>query len=320
MNNHALRIAFAGTPHFAARILQHLIADNWTIIAAYTQPDKLAGRGKKLTMSPVKNIAISHDIPVYQPSSLHSIEAQAELQYLKPDILVVAAYGLILPPAVLTIPRYGCINIHASLLPRWRGAAPIQRAILANDHETGVTIMQVDAGLDTGAMLLKKTCLISADETAGTLHDKLIELSHPALKEVLFNLEKKLENAQAQNNDLATYAKKIEKEEALIDWQQSAGVIACRIRAFNPYPVAFTFFNGQRMKIWRAEHLTEATTASPGSIISVSEEGIKVATGEGVLLLKIIQFPGGKSMPVADVLKSKKNWFRSNMKMTNHHE
>lgn len=299
-----LKIIFAGTPEFAATALDRLIEKQFNVVAVYSQPDRPAGRGRKLTASPVKQRAQAADIPVYQPKTLRDTAAQEELRSLNADLMIVAAYGLLLPQAVLDIPRLGCINIHASLLPRWRGAAPIQRAILAGDFETGITLMQMDAGLDTGAMLVKQSLPIETSDTAQSLHDKLAELGADMLVNALPKLESGSLEATAQNEELATYAAKLNKSEALIDWQQSADQIDRQVRAFNPWPVAQTQLNDKTLRIWKAQVLDETSTAAPGSVIRCNKQGIDVATGAGVLRLLVVQLPGGKAQEVASFVNA----------------
>lgn len=304
-----MRVLFAGTPDFAAAHLQALLdAPTISVIGVYSQPDRPAGRGKKLTASPVKKLALKHQLPVFQPQSLKDPEQQRILSELQADIMVVVAYGLILPQAILDAPRLGCINVHASILPRWRGAAPIQRAIEAGDAETGVTIMQMDAGLDTGAMLSVSRCGIDSNETSASLHSKLEVLGAPALLHTLESLNSGLAVAVEQDDQLSCYAAKITKQEALIDWSQSAQILDRQIRAFNPFPAAYTTLDELRIKIWQAEP-TPASGLTPGQIISADSAGILVSCGEQSLLLTEIQLPGKSRMAVSEVLKSRGELF-----------
>jgi methionyl-tRNA formyltransferase len=302
-----LKIIFAGTPDFAATHLQALIRQH-DIVAVYTQPDRPAGRGKKLTVSPVKLLAAQNNLDIYQPQSLKDAEQQAILARLQADIMVVVAYGLILPQVILDTPRFGCINVHGSILPRWRGAAPIQRAVEAGDNETGITIMQMDAGLDTGAMLTITRCTVDANETSGSLYNKLAALGGPALLGTLDKIEAGTAVATAQDNDQSTYAKKIDKIEALINWSESAAIIDRRIRAFNPFPAAYTEIGGQRVKIWGAQVASEQQ-ASPGQILAADNNGLLVACGQGCLLLTEIQLAGKSRMPVSEILRSRAELF-----------
>ena len=304
-----MRVLFAGTPDFAAAHLQALLdAPDISVIGVYSQPDRPAGRGKKLTASPVKKLAIEYQLPVFQPQSLKDPEQQRILSELQADIMVVVAYGLILPQAVLDAPRLGCINVHASILPRWRGAAPIQRAIEAGDSETGVTIMQMDAGLDTGAMLSVSRCEIDSSETSASLHQKLEQLGAPALLHTLAALSNGLAVAVEQDDQLSCYAAKITKQEALVDWSQPAQLLDRQIRAFNPFPAAYTTLGELRIKIWQAEP-TKATGLTPGQIISTDNAGLLVSCGEQSLLLTEIQLPGKSRMAVSEVLKSRGELF-----------
>ena len=302
-----MKIIFAGTPDFAATHLQALIRQH-DIVAVYTQPDRPAGRGKKLAASPVKLLAAQNNLDIYQPQSLKDAEQQAILARLQADIMVVVAYGLILPQVILDTPRLGCINVHGSILPRWRGAAPIQRAVEAGDNETGITIMQMDAGLDTGAMLTITRCTIDPNETSGSLYNKLAALGGPALLGTLDKIEAGTAVATAQNNDQSTYAKKIDKIEALINWSESAAMIDRRIRAFNPFPAAYTEIGGQRVKIWGAQVASEQQ-ASPGQILAADNNGLLVACGQGCLLLTEIQLAGKSRMPVSEILRSRAELF-----------
>lgn len=305
----SLNIIFAGTPSFSAVILQALLDTSHHISAVYTQPDRPSGRGRKLTASPVKELALQHQLPVYQPLSLRDANEQKILADLQADVMVVVAYGLILPQPVLQAPRFGCINIHASLLPRWRGAAPIQRAILAGDKMTGITTMQMDVGLDTGAMLHKVECPIHDTDTSESLHDKLAKLGAEAILKTLADLAVNQLQPVAQNNAEATYAHKITKEEARLDWSRSARELDQQIRAFNPWPIACTQINAQVVRVWQAAVLEQAHNAVPGTIVGVSSEGIHVAASAGILSLQKIQLPGGRVLAVSDVLNSRADDF-----------
>ncbi|MFQ2259394.1 methionyl-tRNA formyltransferase [Aeromonas dhakensis] len=304
-----LKLIFAGTPDFAARHLAALLSSDHEVVAVYTQPDKPAGRGQKLTASPVKELALAHDLPVYQPASLRKEEAQAELATLGADLMVVVAYGLILPKVVLDTPRLGCINVHGSLLPRWRGAAPIQRSIWAGDAETGVTIMQMDVGLDTGAMIRKMSCPIAADETSASLYDKLAELGPQALVDTIDAMAAGDTAAEAQDDALANYAEKLSKEEARIDWSMEAAAIERCIRAFNPWPISWFEVADQTVKVWQAEVITQDHGQRAGTLLKADKQGIDVATGKGVLRLLTLQPPGKKAMSVTDLLNSRRDWF-----------
>ncbi|GAB2892191.1 methionyl-tRNA formyltransferase [Microbulbifer echini] len=302
-----MNIIFAGTPDFAAVHLQALLDSEHNVIAVYTQPDRPAGRGKKLLASPVKQLAQAQQIPVYQPQSLRDENAQAELAALGADIMVVVAYGLILPQAVLDTPRLGCINVHASLLPRWRGAAPIQRAVEAGDSESGVAIMQMEAGLDTGPVLVERRCPIAVTETGGSLHDKLAELGGPALIQALAQLAADSAKPESQDNAQANYANKITKEEARIDWQRPAQELHRQIRAFNPFPVSWSTYpdkkGEQRLRIYSATLENGCHSDNPGTILACDDEGILVACGREALRLQLIQLPGKKALPAAEILK-----------------
>ncbi len=312
----SLRILFAGTPPFSAHILRALTKTSHTIIGVYTQPDRKKGRGQHLMPSPVKSLAIELGIPVYQPARLKDPAEHEILSKLKPDVLVVVAYGLILPATVLAIPTHGCINIHASDLPRWRGAAPIQRAILAGDTQTGVCIMQMDAGLDTGDVLNRVHTPIYASDTSETLHDRLMDIGAKALIETLEQLEQGLLQPEKQDNDLATYANKITKEEARLDWKQNAKALDCQIRGFNPWPVAYTQLNTLDIRIFSAEPIDNASTdLEPGTILESEASGIQVATGEGgILKLLALQLPGSKRLAVREILNAKKELFQKGVR------
>ena len=299
-----LNIIFAGTPEFAASHLQSLIDSEHHILAVYTQPDRPAGRGRKLTAGPVKQLALQHGLDVCQPVSLKDKSEQQQLAALDADLMIVVAYGLILPTAVLEAPRLGCINVHASLLPRWRGAAPIQRAILAGDSETGVTIMQMDKGLDTGDMLLVEKTPIHADDTAQSLHDRLADIGAKTLLTALDLLSKNQLKPEKQDDSLATYAEKIKKQEARIDWRQSAEHIHRLVCAFNPWPVAETSVDDKTVRIWQSGVLPGSQSAEPGAIVNESRSGIDVATGDGLLRIATLQLPGGKPLAAAEFLNA----------------
>lgn len=304
-----LRIVFAGTPDFALLHLQALAESPYTIVGAYTQPDRPAGRGKKTRPSPVKDYALQQGIPVYTPHSLKTPEAQAELAALQADIMVVVAYGQLLPQAVLDTPRLGCINVHGSLLPRWRGAAPIERAIEAGDRETGLTIMQMDAGLDTGPMLGTAHCSIDASTTGDQLREQLATLGGPLLLEALNSLASGNCSSEAQDDTLSTYASKLDKSEAWIDWSMNSDQIARKIRAFCSTNVAVTSLGDDRIKLWAAHATPDSCNEQPGKIMHADKHGIQVACGSGTLHITELQLPGRKPMAVAAVLNSRSAMF-----------
>jgi methionyl-tRNA formyltransferase len=299
-----LSLIFAGTPEFSVPALEALIASPHRVLAVYTQPDRPAGRGQQVTMSAVKQCALRHELPVEQPQTLKDAAAVERLAQWSADLMIVVAYGLLLPKAVLETPRLGCVNIHASLLPRWRGAAPIQRAIQAGDKETGVTIMQMDVGLDTGPMLLERVTPIGARETAATLHDRLAALGAEAIVEAIDAIAAGTVTSRAQPQEGATYAAKIRKDEALIDWTKPAVEIDRLVRAFNPWPIAETRWNAQQLRVWEASPVGTKTSAAPGTVIATSAAGIDVSTGDAVLRLTRVQAAGRKAMPAADFLKA----------------
>lgn len=305
----SLRIIFAGTPDFAARHLDALLSSQHQIVGVFTQPDRPAGRGNKLTPSPVKVLAEQHSLPVFQPVSLRPEDNQKLVSDLNADVMVVVAYGLILPKAVLDMPRLGCINVHGSLLPRWRGAAPIQRALWAGDAETGVTIMQMDVGLDTGDMLHKLSCPITAQDTSATLYDKLAEMGPQGLLATLAELANGTATPEKQDEALVTYAEKLSKEEARLNWTLSAAQLERCVRAFNPWPVSFFMIDGQPVKVWQSQAIAAEQNQAPGTIISADKHGIAVATAEGALLMTQLQPSGKKSMSAQDLLNSRREWF-----------
>ena len=302
-----MRIIFAGTPHFAATHLQALSLKH-EVIAVYTQPDRPAGRGKKITASPVKLLAEELGLKIYQPVSLKDFEQQSMVINLQADIMVVVAYGLMLPQAILQAPRMGCINVHGSILPRWRGAAPIQRTVEAGDLQSGVTIMQMDVGLDTGPMLSITRCPIATNETSGSLYDKLAELGAPALLRTLDSLAAGDAVATPQDHNQSTYAHKIDKTEALINWSDNAEIIGRRIRAFNPFPAAYTELAGLRVKVWGAQ-MASSSCGLPGQIMAADSSGLLVSCGHSALLLTEIQLAGKSRMAVSEILKSRAELF-----------
>ena len=313
-----LNIIFAGTPDFAAQHLAALINAKHNIVAVYCPPDKPAGRGKKLTACATKILALAHNITVEQPLNFKSEADQQQLAQYNADIMVVVAYGLLLPEVILNSPRLGCINVHGSILPKWRGAAPIQRSLEAGDEKTGVTIMQMDKGLDTGDMILKAECEIENTDTSASLYEKLANLGPAALVETLALMAQTNYQASdhniAQDNALATYAKKLDKAEAELDWQLSANELHRKIRAYIPWPVAqFTFTESEgkqhRLRVWQASVQEYQGSADPGTIIKADKEGLEVATSHGALRLETIQFPGKKPLAVKDTLNGRSDWF-----------
>ena len=309
LNTTRLRLAFAGTPEFAVPHLAACRIANVELAAVYTQPDRPAGRGRKLSQSPVKQAALAAGLPVEQPESLKDAQAQARLRELDLDLLVVVAYGQILPRKVLALPRLGCWNVHASLLPRWRGAAPIQRALLAGDAETGVCLMQMEAGLDTGPVLLERKTPIASDDTGGSLHDRLAVLGAAVLAEGLRRtLDGAALPATPQTDHGLTYAHKLDKAEALLDWNEPAQLLERKVRAFDPWPVAEANVAGERLRVWRARREPSALSGerpAPGGIIAAGRAGIDVACGDGVLRLFEVQRAGGRRLAVADYLNSR---------------
>ena len=297
-----MRIIFAGTPDFSVPALQALMASPHEVVAVYTQPDRPLGRGRKLVHGPVKQVAIDHNIPVYQPLDFKSAESVEELQA---DLMVVVAYGLILPQAILDAPLLGCINIHASLLPRWRGAAPIQRAIIAADQQTGISIMQMNAGLDTGPVWLRREVDISANETGAHLHDRLAQLGAEALMDALALLGSDGRQAAAQVDEGVTYAHKLSKSEAAIDWSEPAALIHRKVCAYNSWPVAYTQLDGKQLRVWESRLVDGKSKAAPGRVVNSSPDGIDIATGEGLLRIIKLQLPGKRAMSAADFLNAR---------------
>ncbi|MGB5261196.1 MAG: methionyl-tRNA formyltransferase [Gammaproteobacteria bacterium] len=299
-----MKIVFAGTPDFSVPALQTLLDSPHHVVAVYTRPDRPAGRGRRITASPVKALAVEAAVPVRQPLSLKGHEEQCQLADWQADLMVVVAYGLILPQAILDTPRLGCINVHASLLPRWRGAAPIQRAILAGDAETGVCLMQMEAGLDTGPVLACRQTPILPDETGSHLHDRLAVLGGELIAAELDAIAAGSIRPQPQDDRLATYAQKLDKHEARLDWSADAGILARKIRAFNAWPVAETRLDGRQLRIWeaRAEDMDAGTP--PGTVLSADRDGIRVACGKGVLCLLSLQLPGGRPVSSADFVNA----------------
>jgi len=310
----ALKIIFAGTPDFAAQHLAALINSHHEVVAVYSPPDKRAGRGKKLTACATKELALAHNITVEQPTNFKEAIDQEKLASYNADIMVVVAYGLLLPMVILETPRLGCVNVHGSILPKWRGAAPIQRSLEAGDIETGVTIMQMDRGLDTGDMIAKATCAITQQDTSATLYEKLAKLGPVSLLSTLGLMAENKHNVEPQDNDSSTYAAKLEKDEAELNWQLPAAVLHRKIRAFIPWPVAqFTFTDEKqtehRIRVWQASYSDEAHRFTPGTIISANKNGIIVATASGSICLESLQLPGKKALPVRDILNGKALWF-----------
>jgi methionyl-tRNA formyltransferase len=306
----SLRLALAGTPELAATVLTALIeCSPHRITRVYTQPDRPAGRGRKLTMSPVKIVAMKYGLPVSEPSKPSEIDPEHHLAGV--DALIVVAYGMLLPPGLLKRPRYGCINVHTSLLPRWRGAAPIQRAIQAGDTETGVTIMQMDASLDTGPILAQMKCPVVPDETAASLGEKLSELGKTSLLETLDAITTGHLQPVPQDEELACYANKITKAEAELDWSQPAAVLERTVRAFNPAPVARTSLNGYRLRVWKARSIESADKSAPGRVIKADSIGIDVATGAGLLRLLVVQPPGGRQLSASEFLNGRPDFLHA---------
>ncbi len=320
MMSQPLNIIFAGTPDFAAQHLATLINSHHNVVAVYCPPDKPAGRGKKLTACATKLLALEHGLTVEQPENFKQVEDQQTLSQYQADVMVVVAYGLLLPTVILETPRLGCINVHGSILPKWRGAAPIQRAVEAGDPQTGVTIMQMDKGLDTGDMLLIETCDITDTDTSASIYQKLAELGPTALLNTLALMAENKHQAVKQDDSLSTYATKLDKTEAELDWHLSAKVLHQKIRAYSPWPMAqFTFIDDKnaehRIKIWQASVVkisasTSTKTPEPGSIVAVDKSGISIATGSDILKLESLQLPGKKALSVAEILNGRADWFK----------
>ena len=313
----ALKIIFAGTPDFAAQHLTALINSHHDVVAVYCPPDKRAGRGKKLTACATKNLAIAHDIIVEQPTNFKDAGDQEKLASYNADIMVVGAYGLLLPTVILEAPRLGCVNVHGSILPKWRGAVPIQRSLEAGDKETGVTIMQMDKGLDTGDMIAKATCDITLQDTSASLYEKLANLGPAALLSTLDLMAENKHHAEPQDNSLSTYAAKLNKEEAELNWQLPAAELHRKIRAYIPWPVAQLTFTDEkqtehRIRVWQASFSHDEHNKIPGTIMSANKDGITIATASGAICLETLQLPGKKALPVRDILNGKAQWFAEN--------
>lgn len=301
-----LRLVFAGTPDFAVPCLQACLDSQAEVVAVYTQPDRPSGRGRNLTAGPVKQLAQTSGIPLEQPDSLRTVDARKRLREWRPDLLVVVAYGLILPQSILCIPEYGCWNVHASLLPRWRGAAPIQRAILAGDGETGVDLMQMEPGLDTGPILLERRTPIADDETGGSLHDRLSDLGAGLLGEAIARLVAgELPAAVAQSGSGIRYAHKLDKAEARLDFNEPALALERKVRAFNPWPVAEMTLAGERLRIWSARAMATGHAAEPGDVLRCTAEGIDIASADGILRILEVQRDGGRRIAVRDWLNAR---------------
>ena len=300
-----LRIVYAGTPEFAVPALQALASSDHQVVAVYTQPDRPAGRGRKTQPSPVKQVALEAGLPVFQPQNFVDDSALEQLASHEADLMVVAAYGLILPAAVLQTPRLGCLNIHASLLPRWRGASPIQQAILAGDQQSGITLMQMDAGLDTGPIVMQRALNIDADWTAGQLHDQLAPLGADLLNESLDEIEQILARAQPQNDAEACYAPRLTKQQAEINWQLSAAELRLQILAYNPWPVSYTTFEGDSLRLWYARSGNDLTAGKPGEVVAHNRNGLFVSCADAVLQITELQFAGRKRCTAADALNAR---------------
>ncbi len=302
----SLKIIFAGTPEFAAPCLQALIDSKHQVIVVYTQPDRRAGRGQQIIPSPVKALAVQHHIPVYQPLTFKENATTQQLKDLHADVMVVVAYGLLLPKTILTATRYGAINVHPSLLPRWRGATPIQSAILAGDNQTGVSIIQLTAKMDAGPILLQTLYPISEQATSADLHDQLAKIGADALIHTLDLLMRQALTPKIQDEQQVTYTSKISKNDALIDWRQSAIQLARMVRAYNPWPIAFCYYQGKPLRIWQSQAVDATINHAPGTLVSMSSAGLDVATGSGILRLLTIQTPGNRFMSAADFIHGQK--------------
>ncbi len=304
-----MRIIFAGTPEIATIPLQALLDSQHQVVAVYTQPDRPAGRGKKLTPSPVKTLALQHSVPIEQPENFTLEETREKLNSYQADIMVVMAYGLLLPVSVLETPKFGCINIHVSLLPRWRGAAPVQHAILAGDTETGVTIMQMDKGLDTGAILHQQHCTIISSDTSERVYTRLAEISSPLLLKTLVEVEKSSHHPAAQNNQQATYAHKIEKQDAKIAWTETSEIIDRKVRAYFPAPIAFFEWKNDLVRIWEGYPVKDSSEKSPGSVIEFNKQGVTIKTGDGAYCITRLQFPGKNPLSAYEIFNAYKKQF-----------
>ena len=301
-----MKILFAGTPDFSATILQAILkATSLNVVGCLSQPDKPKGRGRVLASSPVKTLALQHDLPILTPISLKNSEIQQKIQALSPDIMIVVAYGLIIPQEILDIPTFGCINIHASILPKWRGASPIQSAILHGDQQSGITIMQMDAGLDTGDILSTYPCTISTQDTSADLYNKLSKIGEHAILDTLEKIQAKQITPIQQDNSQASYAPKIKKEHANIDWHKPAIEIERSIRAYQPWPIAYSYLDGKNIRIWQAKIMQDSSSSAPGTICTINSQGIDVTTGDKLLRLTKVQIPGKKPVQVSDILNAK---------------
>lgn len=305
--SHDLKIIFAGTPDFAVPVLSMLQTSTHDVAMVLTQPDRPSGRGRKLTPSPIKEFALEHDLPLYQPKSLKDPASLEVIKAVNPDIIIVIAYGLIVPKAILSLPRLGCICVHLSLLPRWRGAAPAQRALIAGDQITGVTLFKMDSGIDTGEVIAYGTLNIEKSETSASLYERLGQLGATCLKEHLPTIENETARFEIQDDESMTYAVKINKEEACVNWELSAQQIERLIRAFIPWPIAYTTLRGERMRLWKASVINQLTDAPPGMIIGLDKVGVDVACGGGILRITELQWPGGKTQTAIQAINANKS-------------